>query len=114
MAPWLPVPVFTGLIQPELRRSSTHPTEMRAEWAGGVSDGMTRLSLREVNNDDEARLFGSPGMNSIGPVHHSRNHSGDAMKRLSLQEHWGMYSTALHHPTRPLRLHLNSPCHATA
>jgi len=87
VAPRLPAPVFTGLIRPELRRSSTHPTEMRAEWADGVSrnsDGMTRLSLCEGDNDDGARLFGSPGTNSIGPVHHSRNRSGDAKKRLSL------------------------------
>jgi hypothetical protein len=87
VAPRLPAPVFTGLNRPELRRSSTHPTEMRADWADGVSrnsDEMTRLSLCEGGKDDGARLFGSPGTNSIGRTHHKRNRSGDAKKRLSL------------------------------
>ena len=87
VAPRLPAPVFTGLKPPELRRSSTHPTEMRADWSDGVShnsDGMTRLSLCEGDKDDGVRLFGSPGSNGVGRAHHKRNRSSDAKKRLSL------------------------------
>ena len=87
IAPRLLAPVFTGLNPPELRRSSTHPTEMRAEWADGVSrnsDGMTRLSLCEGSKDNGARLFGNTDTSSLGPAHHMRNRSGDTTKRLSL------------------------------